>query len=241
MFDHILNWKLKAGSHPFPGPDGGTCINEAALVAAGFEYREINIAHDMPGCFSRVIAGYALYLNDHMPDDIRGRLLPFVGRLAGTYESEKIEIERAEYLALQAVNVFAAKALDEAGQHNLASECRNAVTLLDAFEIVDEAKYRVENEVPFEPLLSVVNNTRATVRLVLQSQEDQNDKVSGWALSRVVSSTAYVALAAARGCFWNEAITALDGVLAIGKQAEPLDVNVIQCRLETAKEEAVHG
>ena len=32
-FDHILNWKLKAGSHQFPGPDGGTCINEAALIA----------------------------------------------------------------------------------------------------------------------------------------------------------------------------------------------------------------
>ena len=40
-FDHILNWKLKAGSHPFPGRDGGTCINEAALIAAGFEYRPI--------------------------------------------------------------------------------------------------------------------------------------------------------------------------------------------------------
>ena len=34
-FDHILNWKLKVGSHRFPGKDGGTCINEAALVAAG--------------------------------------------------------------------------------------------------------------------------------------------------------------------------------------------------------------
>jgi len=22
-FDHILNWKLKAGSHPFPGRNGG--------------------------------------------------------------------------------------------------------------------------------------------------------------------------------------------------------------------------
>src|SRR5215204_4694173 len=30
-FDHILNWKLKAGSHQFPGKDGGTYINEAAL------------------------------------------------------------------------------------------------------------------------------------------------------------------------------------------------------------------
>jgi hypothetical protein len=25
-FDHILNWMLKKGSHPFPGKDGGTCI-----------------------------------------------------------------------------------------------------------------------------------------------------------------------------------------------------------------------
>ena len=25
-FDHILNWTLQVGSHPFPGPDGGTCM-----------------------------------------------------------------------------------------------------------------------------------------------------------------------------------------------------------------------
>ena len=47
-FDHILNWKLKEGSHPFPGKDGGTCINEAALVAAGFEYRPVRRVEDMP-------------------------------------------------------------------------------------------------------------------------------------------------------------------------------------------------
>ena len=54
-FDHILNWKLKAGSHPFPGKDGGTCINEGALVAAGFEYRPVRRVEDMPKCFSRPI------------------------------------------------------------------------------------------------------------------------------------------------------------------------------------------
>jgi hypothetical protein len=35
-FGHILNWKLLPGSHKFPGPDGGTCINEAAVLACGF-------------------------------------------------------------------------------------------------------------------------------------------------------------------------------------------------------------
>ena len=62
-FDHILNWKLKAGSHPFPGRDGGTCINEAALIAAGFEYRPIRRVEDMPECFSRPICRLAMQLN----------------------------------------------------------------------------------------------------------------------------------------------------------------------------------
>lgn len=44
-FDHILNWKLLRGSHAFPGPDGGTCINEAAILAAGFRYRPVRSAN----------------------------------------------------------------------------------------------------------------------------------------------------------------------------------------------------
>jgi len=40
-FDYILHWKLTQGSHPFPGKDGGTCINEAAIIAAGFEYQPV--------------------------------------------------------------------------------------------------------------------------------------------------------------------------------------------------------
>jgi len=58
-FDHILNWKLQPGSHPFPGKDGGTCINEAAIVAAGFEYQPVRRVEDMPDCFSRPICKLA--------------------------------------------------------------------------------------------------------------------------------------------------------------------------------------
>jgi len=67
-FDHILNWKLKAGSHPFPGKDGGTCINEAAVVAAGFEYRPVRRVEEMPKCFSRPICRLAMQLNDMASD-----------------------------------------------------------------------------------------------------------------------------------------------------------------------------
>ena len=97
QFDHILNWKLKGGSHRFPGKDGGTCINEAALVACGFEYRAVRTVHDMPACFSRPICRLAMRLNDEATDAQRQRLRPFVTRLACA-DTEQIERERAAYI-----------------------------------------------------------------------------------------------------------------------------------------------
>ena len=96
-FDHILNWKLKRGSHQFPGKDGGTCINEAALVAAGFKYRPIHDVSQMPNCFSRPICRLAMLLNDNASDDERQLLLPFVTRpaCADTWE---IDRKRAAYI-----------------------------------------------------------------------------------------------------------------------------------------------
>ncbi len=104
-FDHLLNWKLKAGSHPFPGKDGGTCINEAALVAAGFEYRPIQSADDMPECFSRPICRFAMFLNDDADDEERQYLLPFVTRLACA-DTMEIEKQRATYINRNARNCY---------------------------------------------------------------------------------------------------------------------------------------
>jgi hypothetical protein len=98
-FDHILKWKLKAGSHVFPGKDGGTCINEAALVAAGFEYRPITRVEDMPACFSRPICRLAMRLNDQAGEVERQRLLPFVTRLACA-DTPEVERKRQAYIAL---------------------------------------------------------------------------------------------------------------------------------------------
>ena len=96
-FDHLLNWKLKAGSHRFPGPDGGTCINEAALVATGFAYKPICIVEQMPKCFSRPICRLAMRLNDMASDEERQRLLPYVTRLACA-DTKKIEKAREAYI-----------------------------------------------------------------------------------------------------------------------------------------------
>jgi hypothetical protein len=96
-FNHLLIWKLKRGSHPFPGLNGGTCINEAALVAAGFQYKPIRSAEEMPECFSRPICNLAIEVNDQASDVDRQRLLPYVTRLACA-DSPKVEARRAAYI-----------------------------------------------------------------------------------------------------------------------------------------------
>src|SRR3954467_687164 len=96
-FDHILNWKLKAGSHPFPGEDGGTCINEAAIVAAGFKYQPARSVEAMPDCLSRPICTLAMPLNHSANDAERQRLLPFVTRLACA-DTPAVEAKRASFI-----------------------------------------------------------------------------------------------------------------------------------------------
>jgi len=96
-FDHILHWKLTHGSHPFPGKDGGTCINEAAIVAAGFEYQPVRRVEDMPECFSRPICRLAMRLNDAANDVKRQQLIRFVTRLACA-DTPEVERERAAYI-----------------------------------------------------------------------------------------------------------------------------------------------
>src|SRR5215211_1282195 len=98
QFDHILNWTLKPGSRTFPGKDGGTCINEAAIVAAGFPYQAVRSVEEMPACFSRPICRLAMQLNDAASDEERQRLLPFVSRL-GCADTPKVEREREAYIA----------------------------------------------------------------------------------------------------------------------------------------------
>ena len=130
--DHIINWELKAGSHGFPGPDGGTCINEAAIVAMGFEYKAVGSAQDCPPCFSRPIASFAISINDAMPNDLRNELLmPFVTRLGGTADSLEIENKRLEYMIIQIARRMIALNLSAFGYTKQADLFAKAETLDD--------------------------------------------------------------------------------------------------------------
>ena len=128
-FQRMLEWKLLRGSHEFPGPDGGTCVNEAAVVAAGYPYRAIYRAKDLPASFSRPIAMFALCLNDTLGDELRQELLmPFVTRLAGSADASKIEMLRAELMLKRTVGEILAPALARSGYLEIAQRCRSLRT-----------------------------------------------------------------------------------------------------------------
>ncbi len=79
-----LRWKLLEGSHKWPGPSGGTCINEAAVVVAGFPYRRVTKTTDLPPCFCPVLSEWLISINDSCSDTFRQRLIRYVTRLAGS-------------------------------------------------------------------------------------------------------------------------------------------------------------
>jgi len=133
-FNAMLSWKLLRGSHEFPGPDGGTCINEAAIVAAGYPYRPVQSVDDCPSSFSRPLSLFAMCLNDALDDDLRQELLMrFVTRLAGSADAPGVELERAQLLMTRIATDILAPALEQAGLKDLADRCRSITTPQDLF------------------------------------------------------------------------------------------------------------
>lgn len=107
----LLDWKLLSGSHDWPGPDGGTCINEAAIVVAGFEYTPVGGAEDFPACFSKELGMLLLTLNDELSDERRQKLMRFVLKLPGSRDAARVERERCRYLREGACRLLDASGL----------------------------------------------------------------------------------------------------------------------------------
>jgi hypothetical protein len=76
-FDHLLNWKLKRGSHYFPAKTEAPASTSRS-VAAGFEYRDRSArADESAGELLASDLRLAMYLNDQHTDQERQRLLPY--------------------------------------------------------------------------------------------------------------------------------------------------------------------
>lgn len=112
MFEHILDWKLLAGTHEFPGPHGGTCINEAAIIAAGFPYKPVEGWYDCPPCFSPVLSAFAIGVNDTLDNNQRQKLMPLVLKLSGSRDADWVELARLRFLISSLEDAHMSQALN---------------------------------------------------------------------------------------------------------------------------------
>lgn len=229
-FDHILNWRLLKGSHEFPGPDGGTCINEAAIVAAGLPYRQISATEDCPPCFSRPLAAYALGLNDAMPDGERARLMAFVLRLSGSADRPEIEAKRMEFLAIQSVRRILPPLLDRAGLPALAARCE-AVEDAEAAKIAARAAESRGAALAYEAGCRRIWLAGARAAAVARTS---TAAIRAFSDPRCAAEIAEGAAPFAPG-IWPIAATILDEAMRIGRQAPAIDLVEAGRRLDAAK------
>lgn len=233
-FDHILNWRLLAGSHPFPGPDGGTCINEAAVVAAGLPYQAIRSSADCPPCFSKPLAAYALGLNDAMPDAERPRLMAFVLRLAGSADRPEIEAARRDHLALESIRRVLAPLCAEAGLADLAEACAAAADRATALAVAHAAAWQAgaRAQAASEARAWIAGAKAAAVARTAAAafRAGQDPRCA----AEVAEGAAPFALGT-----WARACDILDEALLIGTQAPDIDLLAARSRLDAARERAL--
>lgn len=234
----ILNWRLLSGSHDFPGPDGGTCINEAAIVAAGFKYSSVSSVADCPPCFSRVLSAYAIVLNDSLPDDLRQSLLmPFVTRLAGTADAPEVERQRFDHIILGLIRTVLPLSLR--GWHpDLASECElvtNYDEAIAAANKIASASAIARDRALALALALALDSARASAR-VFDSDSRASARTIFFAFSRVRAFAFDRTLAFDRTSDFDLTVHAaevvlLDGAMRIGRQAEAIETEVVVRRL----------
>jgi hypothetical protein len=240
-FGRILDWKILRGSHEFPGPDGGTCVNEAAIVAAGYPYTPVRRIDDCPASFSRPLALYAMCLNEIVLDDgLRQELLlPFVTRLAGSADTLSVDIERVGLILQRTIAEIVPDAFEWIGRSREARRCRAVTSPDEAVALVKELmgqEWRGARLGGLMSSISMASEDYLAYRAVDAAQ------YAGTAIADVAE---LIGLVGGRGAaqaaeqVYRRGAAILDAAIKIGNQAEPIALDVAAKRMDTVKQAAL--
>jgi len=238
-FERMLNWKILRGSHEFPGPDGGTCVNEAAIVAAGFPYQPVRRIDDCPASFSRPLALYAMCLNEIiMNDSLRQELLmPFVTRLAGSADRLEVDMARVVLIVQQTVKVILPEALERAGYEWEAQRCRSVDTIEDAVVAVKHLCGR-NWYARGSHMVGLINTINLAVEDLVAHRVVDAAQYAGTAIADVAEVIASIGGDGAKRAADNayrQGAAILDAALKIGRQAQDLPTELVAQRLQSVK------
>jgi hypothetical protein len=231
-FRRMLEWKLLRGSHEFPGPDGGTCVNEAAIVVAGYPYRAVYSVKDLPASFSRPIAMLALCLNDTLEDELRQELLaPFVTRLAGSADTAKVEMMRAQLIQQRIVSDIILPAVMRHGDAELVERCRSLGTPAELVELTGCLRFGGDHR-PLPRSLTAALGHAADA--AVQGRSGQLTELVFCAFLAVRDVAALDADDRGRNVY-RQAVKVLEAAAAIGNQAQANGVDIVRERMHAAK------
>jgi hypothetical protein len=237
-FGRLLNWRILRGSHEFPGPDGGTCVNEAAIVAAGYPYTPVRRIDDCPPSFSRPLALYAMCLNEIVLDDTLRQelLLPFVARLAGAADTPEVDLQRVALILQRTVAEIVPEAFDWLGRSREARRCR-AVTTAD--EAVAVVKALLGQEWRGARLSGLMSSLSMATEDYLSGRAIDVAQYSGTAIAdvaEIIGSVGGRGAAKAAEAVYRRGAAILDGALKIGNKAEPIAPDVVVRRMDTVRQ-----
>jgi hypothetical protein len=204
---NIWQFNLRKGNSP--DPTQGACLLDAV---SWFEYGTIG---DRPPCVCPVIAAFARGINDVMSDGERQRLKAFLPRLPGTVDPDR-EQARAEYLAWQAIRVFVPLALDAAGLH------QHGQTLREFSGALEQAAAAAAAAACYAATAARYAASAAAARYAASAVAARYAASAAAAAACYAATAARYAASAASAVGGCAMIEALDGVLAIGRQAEPV-------------------
>jgi hypothetical protein len=206
-------------------PEEGLCALEAVSWMSGLPHS------DRPACVCPVLASFLRAMNDHMPHDLRQRLIPFLPSLVGTRDPA-LAAPRATALAWRAISVFApiplaaadlpgpAEALKRISR--LDPEVARTAALAAAAEVNDTAwaeakangsRYWDINAKVSPALWTAVEMVRLAETLLEQLAAPDDWAARATTAAQIVSATCRLDESA-----WPLALGALDELLAIGRE-----------------------
>ena len=222
MFDIQLP-KLSKGKH---GP------NEKEMCAMELVSFMERLPHsDSPPCTCPVLAAYVRAINDRMDDNTRQLLLPYLSRLVGTVLPEH-EKDRLQYIAMMAVNVFAAKICRGLIDEHLVLAMELATELVGAKKAAYAAYDAAYAAADTASSVGGAAEAAAGKPAYATSAAAYAAASAAADYDAIASAAAYAATSAADVVGnWDDALIGLDGMLAIGASTTKL-----QWSKERAKE-----
>lgn len=127
----IIDYTLRPGSHE--SPQDGLCAMEWIAYLAGEKHS------DYPSCVDLALRGFAIGLNDNLPDDLRQQLRPYLARMIGTADDGRSE-ERRYAVADWAIHVAAAHAQVRVGRNDLAEKLRAIPEVRDVISALEAGR-----------------------------------------------------------------------------------------------------